>query len=73
MKKDILIVILLTICVVTFILTNFADSGHKIYDCSLSEISPDYPIEVKQECRKLRYEQYQQQQEELRQKRLVRT
>ena len=26
------------------------------YDCSISEISPDYPIEVKQACRKLRAE-----------------
>jgi hypothetical protein len=33
-----------------------------IYDCSLSEISPDYPPEVKNECRRLRQEQYHQQQ-----------
>jgi len=26
------------------------------YDCSISEISPDYPIEVKEQCRKLRAE-----------------
>jgi hypothetical protein len=26
------------------------------YDCSVSEISPDYPIEVKEQCRKLRAE-----------------
>jgi hypothetical protein len=24
------------------------------YDCSISEISPDYPIPVKEACRKLR-------------------
>jgi hypothetical protein len=24
------------------------------YDCRLSEISPDFPIEVKEQCRKLR-------------------
>lgn len=24
------------------------------YDCSVSEISPDFPIEVKEQCRKLR-------------------
>jgi hypothetical protein len=27
---------------------------YKVYDCSLSEISPDYPIEVKEECRRIR-------------------
>ncbi len=26
----------------------------RIYDCSLAEISPDYPVEVKNECRKIR-------------------
>lgn len=24
-----------------------------VYDCRLAEISPDYPVEVKNECRKL--------------------
>jgi hypothetical protein len=28
------------------------------YNCSISEISPDYPIEVKEQCRKLRAENY---------------
>jgi len=27
-----------------------------VYDCRLSEISPDYPIQVKEACRKLRLE-----------------
>lgn len=24
----------------------------KIYDCTISEVSADYPVEVKEECRK---------------------
>jgi hypothetical protein len=28
------------------------------YDCSISEISPDYPIEVKEGCRKLRADNF---------------
>lgn len=31
----------------------------RVYDCSLSEISPDYPLEVKDECRKLRAKNFQ--------------
>lgn len=27
---------------------------YKVYDCSLSEISPDFPPEVREECRKKR-------------------
>lgn len=30
----------------------------KVYDCSISEISPDYPLEVKEGCRKLRTENF---------------
>jgi hypothetical protein len=30
----------------------------KNYNCSLSEISPDYPVQVKNECRKLRAENF---------------
>jgi len=26
------------------------------YDCSISEISPDFPLEVKEQCRRLRAE-----------------
>lgn len=25
----------------------------KVYTCALAEISPDYPLDVKEECRKL--------------------
>lgn len=30
----------------------------RIYDCSIAEISPDYPIDVKDGCRKLRAENF---------------
>jgi hypothetical protein len=28
------------------------------YNCSIAEISPDIPLEVKEQCRKLRAEKY---------------
>lgn len=28
------------------------------YDCSIAEISPDFPVEVREQCRKLRAEKY---------------
>ena len=30
--------------------------GVKRYDCSIAEISPDYPVEVKDACRRIRAE-----------------
>lgn len=41
-----------------FLIITPAPKG-KVYDCSLSEISPDYPLEVKEECRKLRTKNFQ--------------
>ena len=68
-----MLVILLTAFIVVFIINNLSYTQTKVYDCNLSEISPDYPIEVKEECRKLRYEEYLREQHERRQKRLVTT
>ena len=47
--------------VVLFILgylvaTNNDMHGVKRYDCTISEISPDYPVEVKEACRRIRLE-----------------
>lgn len=42
----------LSVCV-TMLLTMPKQQG-RYYDCSLAEISPDYPVQVKEECRKLR-------------------
>ena len=41
---------------IAFLLSGLSKSKVVVYDCSLSEISPDYPIEVKQQCRQLRAE-----------------
>jgi hypothetical protein len=35
----------------------------RVYNCDMSEISPDFPIEVKEECRKLRLEEWKKQNE----------
>jgi hypothetical protein len=41
-----------------FCLTYFAlpKHGEIVYNCSMAEISPDYPVEVKEQCRKLNME-----------------
>lgn len=36
----------------------FASTGYvKVYNCSISEISPDFTTAMREECRKLRKEQ----------------
>jgi hypothetical protein len=44
----------------TVIFTNFGKPRGRYYDCRLAEISPDFPIEVKEECRRIRLEEYKQ-------------
>jgi hypothetical protein len=31
-----------------------AGSGHRVYNCSIAEISPDFTPKMREECRKLR-------------------
>lgn len=41
-----------------FVLVAITSQMHGVvkYDCSIAEISPDYPPEVKAECRRIMYE-----------------
>ena len=50
-KLILVVAILATLLILIFMETN--NHGVRVYDCSMSEISPDYPVEVKQECRRL--------------------
>ena len=47
----------MALCLIAIVLHTvftYEYSRVKIYDCTISEISVDYPIEVKEECRKLK-------------------
>ena len=37
-----------------FVVVGYIQPHETVYDCRLAEISPDFPIEVRNECRKLR-------------------
>lgn len=54
-RETLKIVIGFTISIVLLILAIFFGINgprDKVYDCSIAEISPDYPQEVKDECRR---------------------
>ena len=47
------------ICFVYLLWFNYTNPKLVVrYDCSIAEISPDYPIAVKEGCRKLRAENF---------------
>jgi hypothetical protein len=52
MKDGTLIIIGLSLIAIVAVFGDFYPEG-KVYDCTLAEISPDYPVEVKNECRRL--------------------
>jgi len=58
--KIVMIGVLITLVTLAFI---FIRPTGRVYDCGMAEWHPDIPINVKEECRRLRYEYWQQEQE----------
>lgn len=56
MIDRIIIIIALLFCIVILVFTYYG-KGHHVYDCRISEISPDFPPAVREECRNLQREQ----------------
>lgn len=52
--KMLLLFIFFALLLATSIVIAINQPKVKVYDCSISEISPDYPIAVKEECRRIR-------------------
>lgn len=60
MKRDIFILVAVVFFMIYVIFfTDISNNRVHVYDCGLAEISPDYPIDVKEECRNLRRQEYQ--------------
>ena len=51
MLKNILIIVSVT-AFILIVIIDYPSQG-RVYDCTLAEFNPDYPIEVKNECRRL--------------------
>ncbi len=60
--KDVIIIILGVALMVCFLIT--VKSEGRYYDCGMAEWHPDIPNKVKEECRRLHYEEWKRQQEE---------
>jgi hypothetical protein len=61
MKDKLIIGVILLVSIVILANANWKDKT-VVYDCSIAEISPDYPQEVKNECRRLRIEEFRERQ-----------
>ena len=55
--NKILLTTSLFVLVLFLIFSNFGDeSTVRVYDCGMAEWHPDIPVQVKEECRRLKYE-----------------
>lgn len=54
--RDTITVIVILIAVITAVITLAGEEQVVVYDCRLAEISPDFPPEVRNECRRKLYE-----------------
>lgn len=57
-KREILGAVLAFIAIIMLMTYSWDEKSLRkvVYDCGVSEISPDYPIEVKEACRRIQAE-----------------
>lgn len=56
-KKDIWVIVGSFLLIFILLFTDFGNQTGKIYDCKEAHWHPDYPIEVKEECKRLLIEE----------------
>lgn len=62
--RNIFIVTLAFAAIIFLAMSDFGRVEGRVYDCGMAEWHPDIPKEVKEECRRIRYEEWKRQQEE---------
>jgi uncharacterized membrane protein len=70
MKEKILIITMILFVCFILAFSEFKKTS-RVYDCGMAEWHPDIPTDVRNECRKLRYEHWKQQQEESKKKIMI--
>lgn len=62
-KNHILLIIVFLLVLWVLVFTDFGNQP-RVYDCGMAEWHPDIPNGVREECRRLRYEEWKRQQDE---------
>jgi hypothetical protein len=61
MKQNLTLLVVMIAALLILIFTDWGPQG-RVYDCGMAEWHPDIPREVKEECRRMRQEDFQRQQ-----------
>jgi hypothetical protein len=64
MKQNITVLVVMVAALLILIFTDWGPQG-RVYDCGMAEWHPDIPTEVREECRRMRREDYQRQHQQL--------
>jgi hypothetical protein len=64
MKQNITVLVVMVAALLIVIFTDWGPQG-RVYDCGMAEWHPDIPTEVKDECRRMRREDFQRQNQQL--------
>ena len=62
MKQNLTLLVVMIAALLILIFTDWGPQG-RVYDCGMAEWHPDIPTEVKEECRRMRREDLQRQQQ----------
>jgi hypothetical protein len=57
MRTVIITILVYTVCLIGLLSVFPAPDSGRYYDCSLAEFHPDFPNEVREQCRELRRQQ----------------
>ena len=58
MRDTIVTIILVIVLAMIMLFSDFTGSKVIVYDCGMAEWHPDIPKEVREECRRLKLEEY---------------
>jgi hypothetical protein len=61
MKQNITLLVVMIAALLILVFTDWGPQG-RVYDCGMAEWHPDIPVEVKEECRRMRRDDFQRQQ-----------
>jgi hypothetical protein len=61
MKQNLTLLVVMIAALLILIFTDWGPQG-RVYDCGMAEWHPDIPTEVREECRRMRREDFQRQQ-----------
>jgi hypothetical protein len=72
MKQKLIVFVIMIASLLILIFTDWGAQG-RVYDCGMAEWHPDIPTEVKEECRRMRRDDFQRQQQQFIERKTIST